>query len=760
MASEYLSIRAKEGENMQRAIERLLRGLKMPAVREVVFNAGIFAAFVLLARAKLPDSLAPFATAAAAAAWCAGLQLSAILGCFAGLASVASIDGALSLSVALAAAWAFKRYTGRTVKRQVMLAIALGELTALFALRMSSPYAAMMGGLSALAAILLFVVYHSAIRTLLTLKIRKILSEEEVISLCILCGTALLGLVDVAPFGISLSAVLGGCITLLLAYTGGAGAGAACGIALGVMLVLGGENGVLVSLGTMGVIAGGMKKLGRPGTAAGCLMAGAAISVYSRSDATTFAASVLSAALFLAVPNKVISDVGRFVNASLRRERSRQEYLFRLRELLKTRLTEFSSAFAEMGELFAKPLPKKKPASHAVNLRPLRPICKGCAAERRCWSDEARLTLELCSAMKGEPPFRLSRCPRLEGLCSALRALDEAKKREQAAEDRAERSALLSGKQLVGVASVVDTLAKRIVSEVRFDDRLETGVLARLSAALTPAEDVVAQRAGGRLTVTVSCTRCTNQCDSRMLRAVSEACGMKMRVAGKRCKDDGCVAVYEEARTLEIHAGIAKKSAGEISGDTAIATGLPDGRYLIALSDGMGTGKKAARESSDAVALLEKLLRAGVDLLSTLSAVNRLLALRSEGDMFTTLDCCLIDLVSGRCECAKQSAAPTVWISSNGVTLLSGDSLPLGILEEAPPERQSFILKEGDWLIFVSDGIYDTLGADLPSLAATCACGDPTGAAICLTEAAAKRDCKDDMTVIAARVVGGCELGG
>jgi len=744
---------------MQRAIERLLRRLKLPAVREVVFNAGIFAAFLLLSRARLPDSLAPFATAAAAAAWCAGLQLSALLGCFAGLATVASIDGALSLAVTLAAAWALKRYSGRTVKRQVMFAIALGELSALAAFRTSSPYAAMMGALSAAAAVLLFVVYHSALRTLLTLKIRKILSEEEVVSLCVLCGTALLGLVDVAPFGISLSAVLGGCVTLLLAYTGGAGAGAACGIALGVMLALGGNADVLVFLGAMGVIAGGMKKLGRPGTAAGCMMAGAAIAVYSRSDASAFAASVFAAALFLAVPNAVLSQISRFVNASLRRERSRQEYLFRLRELLKTRLTEFSSAFAEMGELFAKPLPRKKAAAGAADIKPLAPICKGCAAQRRCWSDEARLTLELYSAMNGEPPFRLSRCPRLEGLCSALRALDDAQKRVQAAEERAERSALLSGKQLVGVASVVDTLAKRIVSEVRFDDRLESGVLARLSAALTPAEDVVAQRAGGRLMVTVSCTRCTNQCESRMLRAVSEACGMKMRVAGKRCTGDGCVAVYEEARTLEIHAGIAKKAHGEVSGDTALATGLPDGRYIIALSDGMGTGKKAARESGDAVALLEKLLRAGVDLLSTLSAVNRLLALRSEGDMFTTLDCCLVDLVSGRCECAKQSAAPTVWISASGVTLLSGDSLPLGILEEAPPERQSFTLKEGDWLIFVSDGIYDALGADLPALAATCACGDPTGAAICLVDAAAGRNCKDDMTVVAARVIGGCDLG-
>ena len=741
---------------MQKAIERLLRGMRLPAVKEAAVNAGLFVVFLLFSRAKLPDSLAPFATAAAAAAWCAGLPFSSLLGCFGGLATVGSADGLISLSVMLASAWVFKRFTGRTVKRQVAVSVALGELAALFSMRIYSPYSALMGGLSALAALLLFSVYLSAMRTALTLKIRKVLTEEEVVSLCMLCGTALLGLSEVTPFGISLSTVLGGCVTLLLAYTGGAGAGAACGMALGVMLMLGGINDVLVSLGAMGVVAGGMRKLGRTGTAAGCLLSGAAVTLYSRSDISTFAAAALSAIFFLAVPNKVIESVGKFVNASLRRERSRQEYLFRLRELLRSRLTEFSSAFAEMGELFARPVQKKPAEIPAVELKPIRAICSGCAAERRCWNDEARLAEELGQAMAGETPFRLSRCPRIEALCSAARAISESKKRERAADERAERSALLSGKQLVGVAAVVDSLAKRIVSEVRFDDKLESAVLARLSAALTPAEDAVAQRAGGRLTVTVSCTRCTNQCDSRMLRAVSEACCQKMRLSGKRCSD-GCVAVYEEARTLEIHAGVSKKAAKDVCGDTALAEGLPDGRYLIALSDGMGTGKKAARESGDAVALLQKLLRAGVDMLSTLSAVNRLLALRSEGDMFTTLDCCLIDLVTGRCECAKQSAAPTVWISAGGVTLLSGDSLPLGILEEAPPERQSFTLKEGDWLFFVSDGIYDVLGSDLPVLAATCACGDPTGAALCLADAAQKRDCRDDMTVVAARVVGGCD---
>ena len=120
--------------------------------------------------------------------------------------------------------------------------------------------------------------------------------------------------------------------------------------------------------------------------------------------------------------------------------------------------------------------------------------------------------------------------------------------------------------------------------------------------------------------------------------------------------------------------------------------------------------------------------------------------------MYTTLDCCVIDLSTGRAEFAKHSAAPTVWLRPDGAELLTGDSLPAGILENAPPATTVLTLSAGDWLVFLSDGATDALKGELASLCATAACGDPQGAAICIAQAALSRGSDDYVTVGAVRI--------
>lgn len=737
-------------------VQRWRRTVRLPAVREMLRQMGSFALTALLARAALPDGLAPFAPATAAAAWIAGLPAGAALGALAGAASRLAWDAAVSTAVTLCCAWGLKLYVGRVVPRTVLLAVAAGELTALVLFRSLTPYDGLLGTCSAVAALLLTRVYENAFTTLRSLRVRKLLAEEEVISLSLTAGTLLVGLLDVQAGGLYLSCVLGGAAVEVLAYTGGAGPGAAAGAALGAMLAMGGRGEYLPFLGLCGVVAGGMKRLGRGGTALGCVLASAAMAVYARQSVLPVVSGAISALLFLLTPKAVVETVGRFVNASLRREKNQQEYLFRLRERTAKRLRDFSAAFSEMGAIFSRPLHLLgEGENERWELSPLRPLCASCPAENRCWSDEERLRTELEQVMRGkETPWRLARCQRLEALSEAGRALLRAQDKARLSAIRAENNSVLAGKQLQGVAAVVDALSKQMDKPVSYDDRLEARILEKLEAALTPARDVIAERVGERVTVAVRCERCSGQCGGRMRNAVSAACRRPMRLSEKRCEPD-CRAVYEESRTLEVHSGVAQRALGSVCGDTALAEGISGGRYLIALSDGMGSGARAARESGDAVALLEKLYQAGIDRETVLEAVNRLLLLRSTEDMYSTMDCCCIDLVDGHCECAKLSAAPTVWLHGGGTTVFRGESLPAGILEEAPPEVYSMTVSEGDWLFFVSDGVADVLGGELSRAAAACACGEPQTAALRLLEEAHRRGAQDDMTVVAARMVGG-----
>jgi hypothetical protein len=64
----------------------------------------------------------------------------------------------------------------------------------------------------------------------------------------------------------------------------------------------------------------------------------------------------LGAGLFMLLPRSAFEEVGRFVNASARRNSSSRQYLQRLRAMTGTRLREVEAAFAEMGEIFEQPV--------------------------------------------------------------------------------------------------------------------------------------------------------------------------------------------------------------------------------------------------------------------------------------------------------------------------------------------------------------------------------------------------------------------
>ena len=103
-------------------------------------------------------------------------------------------------------------------------------------------------------------------------------------------------------------------------------------------------------------------------------------------------------------------------------------------------------------------------------------------------------------------------------------------------------------------------------------------------------------------------------------------------------------------------ASIAKENQ-IICGDNTSITKLNHNRVGILISDGMGSGDDAARESKMTVDCLGKLLQAGFSIDVSVKTVNSLLALRSAGENFATVDMAIIDQYNGEVEFLKISAA-------------------------------------------------------------------------------------------------------
>ena len=157
--------------------------------------------------------------------------------------------------------------------------------------------------------------------------------------------------------------------------------------------------------------------------------------------------------------------------------------------------------------------------------------------------------------------------------------------------------------------------------------------------------------------------------------------------------------------TVEIGVAQIAKNGEEVSGDYYSLLSLKEGKQAIILSDGMGSGEKAKKESKTTVCLLEEMLEVGLPRDLIFKTVNTVMQLRSGEESFATVDLAMLDLQEGRVELCKIGAAPSFIKRGEQVKELSGISLPLGILTEITMEVKKEKLENEDMLIMITDGI-------------------------------------------------------
>lgn len=157
--------------------------------------------------------------------------------------------------------------------------------------------------------------------------------------------------------------------------------------------------------------------------------------------------------------------------------------------------------------------------------------------------------------------------------------------------------------------------------------------------------------------------------------------------------------------------GFAKavKESEKVSGDSYSFCEADTGRLLMLLSDGVGSGEAARRESGRVIDLMERFLEAGFGKETAVQMVNGALVTAGQEQVMSTLDICDIDLYTGNCEFVKVGAACTYIKRGRLVDRLSAQSLPLGVFGQINPEVQTRTLLSGDYVIMLSDGVLEAL---------------------------------------------------
>ena len=433
------------------------------------------------------------------------------------------------------------------------------------------------------------------------------------------------------------------------------------------------------------------------------------------------------------------------------------EQLFEISALfreIQTTFTALSSGEAEEG------------AKHYIVSHVESEICKKCSGYGTCRTlglQENLSKIVEIGSIKGKVsmidiPAPLSRsCGRQSDLLYALnRKFAEYRNYMTEAENAASGRQLLAD-QALGVSEIIKNIALEQSEPLSITTSKEKSIVVALSKAGILASEVLLY--GGEENPTLSLVTFGSSDAGKIAKIVSSLFKTEMCVSEKLAlgKEKYCCILRKKPKyDAAFGVATAVKAGERQSGDTHSTLKIDEKKFLVALSDGMGSGEYAKRISECTISLLESFYRSKMPPPLILSTVNKLLTFSKE-ESFACVDIAVVDLENGCADVVKIGSPMGFILSDTSLKILESESLPLGILESIRPSVATYSLKENDTLLFLSDGITDAFSSssELYDFLKTVPASNPQRLADELLAAAGARyggTPKDDMTAVAVRI--------
>ena len=551
------------------------------------------------------------------------------------------------------------------------------------------------------------------------------------VTLLVLTATVLLSLSGINLFGVFAPARAGALLLVLAAaYLGGPAAGAAAGVAFGAAMDLNIGYGALFTCcyGLCALVAGLFHDSGR-GWFSVCALGGGLCAAMLGVEHPLFipliAELFCAVLMFAALPPFVWEAIRRsLLPDTLMGEAASQ----RVRRLAGTCATEAAQAFYELYLAMLHGVSEGKAAGDR-NIRAVFDyasdhVCKNCMLCTQCWqrdyvstlaalNDVTQPMLQRGRAEMSDFPYHFAaRCARLPELMRAINsALFALRERESLRRQQEENQSLLA-RQYAGITDILRQLGAEVTQDETAQPLMERQVR-RYAAAFGWIDRVCAVRdSQGRLTVELygeGIDDIMKQGDG-FSAGLSALLGVTLTAPEKKKGRQGIHVEMHERAPYRAVVGIGRqqKEGASVSGDNACYFLTDTGTACLLLSDGMGSGAAASRDSRMLITSLERFLRAGISVGDALHAVSPALRLRSDGMRFTTLDAFTLDLFSGRAENLKCGAAPTYMRLNGRWTILPGTALPIGLAEEDElGDAVPLQMNDGDIVVLLSDGVTD-----------------------------------------------------
>lgn len=450
-----------------------------------------------------------------------------------------------------------------------------------------------------------------------------------------------------------------------------------------------------------------------------------------------------------------------------------------IREHTKKRLLEAAASFDVLSGVFDGVTEEGAEAfqNFAVTLPEV--VCGGCIRCGECWEQHPEERFAAAYVMyeaarygdvpkQAEVEYRFDGCLRADRIAEEYAVLPLREQASQYVRRRTEEGRTAVATQLKVVSELLKEYSDELYETTLGDGKIEEAVAEALHRNGIYADRIAVMKRKGRGVRVCLRAYCKNgqsipvrraiQCLGMLFGCPMEATGDSERFIGDAMGEF----TFEEEPGYMILTGVARatKKGEALSGDSFSFLYPDSGETVLLLSDGMGSGEAASRDSEAVIGLLEQFLAAGFDEKTAIRLINSVLLLRTEGKSYSTVDITVMNPYGGTCEFIKLGAAGTYIKRENWIERVESATLPVGMFGEADYDTKEKKLYDGDYVIMTSDGVPEALGEHLEDVlfAAGKKITDrtPQGVAGEILKAAlelCEYKPKDDMTVLVAELV-------
>ncbi len=478
----------------------------------------------------------------------------------------------------------------------------------------------------------------------------------------------------------------------------------------------------------MGLMTGIFAKFSKFTTVLGLLCTYMFSYVYMQDFFTgiTHTEMIVASCIFLITPKKMLKEYFE----RYRETKNTQNMLATVNSVAASRLDSLSKSFFSLSDKINILPPKRE---HLVNLNTdsmcdflCEKVCSKCTLKNICWDKDRAYTVETLQAVmnifsqkekisqKDFDSHFSGRCSKMEEVIFSLNGFYDILKVNAVWKRKMLENSKAFKQQFVEMSEIICDMKKSIETNKYYEAELSADIYAAISYEGYIVKDVIVIKdATGAFFVKISLEHCYEKksCLETIKTIIEDVLGIYMVKCDGGCSDKTCNLLFREGSIgkLEKRVYSIPKSSTSPAGDSYIINRISPNKYLVALCDGMGSGKEASEISSYVTELLSNMLAAGFSEEAAYKMINSFVISNLSGLGFTTMDFMVIDTKNMVAKIVKKGACPT-YIKRNEKEVLTVEnkSLPAGIQWQKPYIKTVHLFKD-DIIVMTSDGALEAL---------------------------------------------------